>query len=94
MELIRITHDNLAQEHICCAISNPNDIQVVSKKAWLDARLDEGLVFLKGNAGANALLSIFRQNTPGRRSMRTDTCSSTACGYPASTRAMATPTFC
>lgn len=49
MELIRITHDNLAQEHICCAISNPNDIQVVSKKAWLDARLDEGLVFLKGN---------------------------------------------
>ena len=49
MELIRITHDNLEQEHICCAISNNKDIQVMSKKAWLKERLDEGLVFLKGN---------------------------------------------
>lgn len=49
MELIRLNHDNLAQEHICCAISNDKDIQVMSKKAWLKARLDEGLVFLKGD---------------------------------------------
>lgn len=49
MELIRLTHENLAQEHICCAISNNNDIQVSSKKAWLSDRLDEGLVFLKGD---------------------------------------------
>lgn len=47
MELIKITHDNLEQEHICCAISNNKDIQVMSKKAWLKERLDEGLVFLK-----------------------------------------------
>ncbi len=49
MELIKITHDNLEQEHICCAISNNKDVQVMSKKAWLEERLDEGLVFLKGN---------------------------------------------
>lgn len=49
MELIKVTHDNLGQEHICCAISNDKDVQVVSKKAWLEERLDEGLVFLKGN---------------------------------------------
>lgn len=49
MELIKLTHDNLEQEHICCAISNNNDIQVSSKKSWLKERLNEGLVFLKGN---------------------------------------------
>ena len=27
MELIKITHDNLEQEHICCAISNNKDVQ-------------------------------------------------------------------
>lgn len=47
MELIRITHDNLETEHICCAIASNKDCQVVSKKAWLKERLDEGLVFLK-----------------------------------------------
>ena len=47
MEYIRVTKDNLEQEHICCAISNNNDIQVSSKKAWLADRFDEGLVFLK-----------------------------------------------
>lgn len=47
MEYIRVTKENLAQEHICCAISNNNDVQVASKKAWLADRFDEGLVFLK-----------------------------------------------
>lgn len=47
MEYIRVTKDNLEKEHICCAISNSNDIQVSSKKAWLAERFDEGLVFLK-----------------------------------------------
>lgn len=49
MELIRITETNLETEHICCAISNNKDIQVMSKKNWLKERLSEGLVFLKGN---------------------------------------------
>ena len=47
MEYIRVTKDNLKNEHICCAISNNKDVQVSSKKAWLSDRFDEGLVFLK-----------------------------------------------
>ncbi|MCR5230935.1 MAG: YoaP domain-containing protein [Solobacterium sp.] len=47
MEYIRLTEENLEKEHICCAISNNNDVQAASKKAWLRDRLAEGLVFLK-----------------------------------------------
>lgn len=47
MEYIRVTKENLEQEHICCAISSNKDVQVASKKAWLAERFDEGLVFLK-----------------------------------------------
>ena len=47
MDYIRVTKENLEREHICCAISNNNDVQVASKKAWLADRFDEGLVFLK-----------------------------------------------
>lgn len=47
MEYIRVTKDNLEKEHICCAISNGNDIQVSSKKSWLKERFEDGLVFLK-----------------------------------------------
>ena len=47
MEYITLTKENLEKEHICCAISNNNDIQVSTKKAWLKDRLDEGLVFIK-----------------------------------------------
>ncbi len=46
MELVKLTHENLEREHICCAISNNKDIQVMSKKNWLKDRLDEGLVIL------------------------------------------------
>ncbi len=49
MEYIRVTKENLEQEHICCAIASNKDIQVLSKKAWLAERFDDGLVFLKGN---------------------------------------------
>ena len=31
MELIRITEENLEAEHICCAVSNNKDCQVISK---------------------------------------------------------------
>lgn len=47
MEIVQVTKENLAQEHICCAISNNKDVQVSSKKAWLAECFDEGLVFLK-----------------------------------------------
>lgn len=47
MEYIKLTSENIASEHICCAISNNNDIQVSSKKNWMQSRFAEGLVFLK-----------------------------------------------
>lgn len=47
MEYIKVTNENLESEHIYCAISNNNDIQVSSKKAWLKERFEDGLVFLK-----------------------------------------------
>ena len=47
MQYIRVSEDNIEQEHICCAISDNRDVQVVSKKAWLSDRFKEGLVFLK-----------------------------------------------
>jgi predicted GNAT family acetyltransferase len=47
MEYIQVTKENIDKEHICCAISNNNDIQVSSKKSWLAERFDDGLVFLK-----------------------------------------------
>ena len=47
MEYIKVTGENIDSEHICCAISNNNDIQVSSKKDWLKERFDDGLVFLK-----------------------------------------------
>lgn len=49
MEIITVTKNNLEQEHICCAISNNKDCQVLAKKSWLAERFDDGLVFKKGD---------------------------------------------
>lgn len=49
MNIITITKENLEKEHICCAISNNKDCQVSAKKTWLAERLDDGLVFKKGD---------------------------------------------
>lgn len=49
MDIITVTRENIDKEHICCAIANDKGLQVQSKKAWLLERMDEGLVFLKGN---------------------------------------------
>ena len=47
MNIITLTPENLEQEHICCAISNNKDCQVVAKKAWLNKCFSDGLVFKK-----------------------------------------------
>lgn len=47
MEYIKVTKENIDQEHICCAISNNKDIQVTTKKDWMMTCFDDGLVFLK-----------------------------------------------
>lgn len=44
MNYIRITKENIDKEHICCAMSGK---QSLAKKAWMKARLDEGLVFYR-----------------------------------------------
>lgn len=49
MEYITLTRENLAKEHICCAIAGEKDPQVASKKEWLARQFDEGLVFTKGD---------------------------------------------
>lgn len=47
MDYIRVTKENIDKEHICCAIANNKDVQVLSKKAWMNRCFDDGLVFLK-----------------------------------------------
>lgn len=42
MKYIRVTKENIDQEHICCAMSGK---QSITKKEWLKQRFDEGLVF-------------------------------------------------
>lgn len=44
MNYIRITKDNIDNEHICCAMSGK---QSLVKKEWLKRRFDEGLVFYR-----------------------------------------------
>ena len=44
MEYLRITKENIDQEHICCAMSNN---QSLAKKEWLKQRFEEGLVFYR-----------------------------------------------
>jgi hypothetical protein len=57
MEIIAVTLENLAKEHICCAISDTKgDTCVSSKKAWLAERFKDGLVFKKLNARGKAFI--------------------------------------
>lgn len=56
MEIITVTEENIKQEHICCAIANNNDCQVISKKEWLKKRFKEGLVFKKGDVRGKCLI--------------------------------------
>ena len=56
MDLVRVTPENIEQEHICCAIAGNSDIQVQSKKKWLLNRFSDGLVFLKGNVRGKCFL--------------------------------------
>ncbi|MEG0759622.1 MAG: GNAT family N-acetyltransferase, partial [Raoultibacter sp.] len=48
MAIISVTQDNIADEHICCAITEKKgETCVASKKAWLKDRFSDGLVFKK-----------------------------------------------
>ena len=64
MDYIRLSPENLESEHICCAISNAKDPQVIAKKQWLAERLGEGLIFLKADARGKCFIEyIPAENT-------------------------------
>ena len=44
MAYLRITEDNIDNEHICCAMSNNQSVQ---KKQWMKERFSDGLVFYR-----------------------------------------------
>lgn len=44
MQYIKITKENIDDEHICCAMSGK---QAIGKKEWMKQRLDDGLVFYR-----------------------------------------------
>lgn len=47
-KIIAITVENIDSEHICCAISDKKgETCVSSKKAWMNERFGDGLVFRK-----------------------------------------------
>lgn len=51
MDIITLTKDNLAEEHICCAIaSRGSNDGIAAKKQWLACQLNNGLKFKKLNA--------------------------------------------
>lgn len=49
MEMMVVNKENIEHEHICCALSSNQDIQVISKKKWMIEQFDNGLVFMKMN---------------------------------------------
>lgn len=51
MNIITLSNENLASEHICCSISSKStEIGVKAKKEWLRCRMQEGLRFKKLDA--------------------------------------------
>ena len=69
MEYMRLTKENIENEHICCAISSNKDIQVISKKNWLKERFDDGLVFLKSIERGKCFIEYI-----GRKCMESNQC--------------------
>ena len=58
-ELINLTPENLAQEHLCCIIRTKKPHPgVEAKRQWLAARLKEGHVFRKLNEKSHGVHRI------------------------------------
>ena len=56
-DYINLTAENIDEEHICCAISDPKHQNGVSaKKSWLKDRLNEGHVFRKLNENGKVFI--------------------------------------
>lgn len=74
MEIITITKENLAQEHICCAIAGDNDVQVCSKKLGSKSALTTDLYSKRATCAENALSSTYPPKPHVRPFVRTDIC--------------------
>ena len=58
MEYVKVTNENLENEHVCCAISNNKDCQVAAKKAWLSGRQSKYMVKVPlAKTGGSCLIS-------------------------------------
>ena len=68
MNYIRITKDNIDKEHICCAMSGKQRMDLFS---------------IAAKNAANALSNTFRLKTPGCRLRQMVIFTLTAYGYPA-----------
>ena len=56
-EYINLNLDNIADEHICCAIGDKkHQAGVEAKKEWIKNKLKDGHVFRKLNVRRNRLL--------------------------------------
>jgi GNAT superfamily N-acetyltransferase len=64
---VTLTAENLEGEHLCCALGDPKHREgVARKKAWLRARIAEGLVFRKLDARGK----VFIEYAPGEKAWR------------------------
>ena len=56
-EYVNVTTENLANEHLCCAISGKKHQEGVdTKRAWIGERLSEGHVFRKLDANGKVFI--------------------------------------
>lgn len=57
VEYVNVTAENVATEHLCCAISGKkHQIGVDTKRAWISERLPEGHVFRKLDANGKVFI--------------------------------------
>lgn len=56
-DYVTLTEENIANEHLCCAISGKkHQAGVDTKRAWLSERLSEGHVFRKLDANGKVFI--------------------------------------
>ncbi|MNO15740.1 Acetyltransferase (GNAT) family protein [compost metagenome] len=63
MSFIQIASNNIADEHICCALGAKQYTEAVDeKKKWLTDRMEEGLVFYRLNERAKVFIEYLPAN--------------------------------
>ena len=94
MEYIKVTKDNIDQEHICCALSQKDDVQVISKKKWMKECFDDGLIFIKAKNEENALLNMFQLKMHGFLLLLLNICILIAYGFRVHLKDTVMPMIC